>query len=331
MNLAAEDILEIEDGTIDVVNIMARINQRVADRRASGIYDESELEFIMREVPQEGADQSISDPLHELNFVVRLASLRSQVSSEYAIGSGRKVIGPIIVFVKRLIRKLLRTYVDAVFNQQNEFNAYMVQSLQLLEDTLLGQRERLGSETDRALSYRLLGEDEAVTESLLAPVVELFKGQDAVLDLFSGRGDFLLAAKAHGIEASGVESDEELVRLCQERDLKVLQADPFLMLGAAPEDSLPAVFSADLGERMEAGELTWMTSVLGFAMKRGGLLAIFNHNPADPEGRAALLRDLATRRLVYPETLRYLLEAAGFSQMRVISLGSRYLLTARRS
>lgn len=330
MSLAGEDVLEIEDDTIDVERIMARINQRVEERRASGIYDESEIESIMREVPPEGADQSISDPLHELNFVVRLASLHSQVSSEYAMGSGRKFIGPVIVFVKRVIRKLLRTYVDAVFSQQNEFNAYMVRSVQLLQDTILAQRERLGPETGRALSYRLQREDEAVTESLLAPVVELFKGQESVLDLFSGRGGFLRAARAHGLEASGVEPDEELVRLCQEQDLKVLEADPFLMLGAAPEDSLPGVFSADLGERIEAGELTWMIGALGFAMQRGGLLAIFNHNPTDPEGRAALLRDLATRRPVYPETLRSLLEAAGFSQMRVISLGSRYLLTARR-
>ncbi len=327
----AEEILEIEDGVIDVERIMARIDERVEQRRASGIYDESEIASIMREVPQEGADQSISDPLHELNFVVRLASLRSQVSSEYAIGSSRKIIGPMIIFVKRAIRKLLRTYVDAVFSQQNEFNAYMVRSLQCLEESILAGRERVGAETDRALSYRLRGDDEAVTESLLAPVVELFKSEESVVDIFSGRGDFLRAARAAGLGASGVEPDQKLVRLCQESDLKVTEADPFLVLAAAAEGSLPAVFSADLGERMEAGELAWMIGALGFTIKRGGLLAIFNHNPADPEGRAALLRDLAIRRMVYPETLRSLLETAGFSQMRVISLGSRYLLTARRS
>ncbi len=331
MNLAAEDVLEIEDGGIDVERIMARINERVEERRASGIYDESEIASIMREVPPEGSDTSISDPLHELNFVVRLASLRSQVTSEYYIGSGRKVIGPILVFVKRVIRKLLRTYVDAVFNQQNEFNAYMVRSLQVLEETILSRRERAMSESDRALSYRLQGEDAAETESLLAPVVELFKSEDTVLDLFSGRGDFLRAAKATGLEASGVESNDELVRLCQEQDLRVTEADPFLVLGAAAEDSIPAVFSANLGERMEAGELAWIIGALGFAVKRGGLIAIFNHNPADPDGRAAIQRDLAVRRPVYPETLRSLLETAGFSQMRVISLGSRYLLTARRA
>ncbi len=331
MDPAAEDVLEIEDGGIDVERIMARINERVEQRQASGIYEESAIASLMREVPPEGADTSLSDPLHELNFVVRMASLHSQVTSEFPMGSRRKVIGPMIVFTKRVIRKLLRTYVDAVFNQQNEFNAQMVRSMQLLEQTILERRERVGAETDRSLSYRLQGEDAALTESLLAPVVELFKGEESVLDLFSGRGDFLRAARSAGLEASGIESDEELVRRCQEEDLRVTEADPFLVLGTAPEDSFPAVFSADLGERMEAGEMAWMIGALGFAIKRGGLLAIFNHNPADPEGRAALLRDLATKRLVYPETLRSLLEAAGFSQMRVISLGSRYLLTARRA
>ncbi len=330
--MGAEDVLKIEDGSLDVERIMARIDERIEERRLSGIYDESQIAHIMQEVQPEGADQCITNPLHELNFVTRLATLRGQVSSEYQIGSAKKFIGPIIVLVKRIIRKMMRTYVDAVFSQQNEFNAYMVRSLQLLEEMIRSERERSGTAPyDRMLSYDLQGEDEDQTVSMLAPVAGLFNEEEAVINLFSARGDFLRAARNAGIEARGVEGDEGMVRLCQERGLHVELEDPFSWLNRASEASLPAVFSSDLGERMSAGELMWITGVLGYAVKRGGLLAVCNHNPTDAEGRAALLRDLAVVRPVYPETLRHLLEAAGFGQVRVISLGSRYLLTARRS
>ncbi|MHB8780511.1 MAG: methyltransferase domain-containing protein [Candidatus Geothermincolia bacterium] len=330
MSSGAEEVLTIEDETIDVEAVMSAIDRRVEERRASGVYDESEIAQLMAEVPSEGADQSLSDPLHELNFCVRLASLTGQVTTEFPMGSGRKVIGPLIVFTKKVIRRLMRTYIDAVFRQQNEFNASMVKALELLEETIRERREREAASISRVLSYRLEAEDRETVQAMLEPVVQLLQGQQ-VVELASGRGDFLEAARRAGLEASGVEGEEALVRLCQEQHLGVVNVDPFVYLAQAPGGMLPAVFWMDMGERMQASDLIWSISAVAFTMAPGGMFAVCNHKPDDPEGRASLERDPTILRPIYPETLRHLLEGEGYEKVRVISLGSRYLLTARRT
>ncbi len=310
MSPGAEEVLTIEDETIDVETVMSAIDRRIEERRASGVYDESEIAQLMAEVPSEGADQSLADPLHELNFCVRLASLTGQVTTEFPMGSGRKVIGPLIVFTKKVIRRLMRTYIDAVFRQQNEFNASMVKALELLEETIRERREREAASISRVLSYRLEAEDRETVQTMLEPVVQLLQGQQ-VVELASGRGDFLEAA--------------------QEQNLGVINVDPFVYLAGASGGMLPAVFWMDMGERMQASDLIWSISAVAFAMAPGGMFAVCNHKPDDPEGRASLERDPTILRSIYPETLRHLLEGEGYEKVRVISLGSRYLLTARRT
>ena len=62
-------------------------------------------------------------------------------------------------------------------------------------------------------------------KSIQEQYVSYFKGCSQVLDLGSGRGEFLELLKEYGIGAVGVEIYEEFVEFCRNRDLKVIQQD----------------------------------------------------------------------------------------------------------
>jgi FkbM family methyltransferase len=66
----------------------------------------------------------------------------SHVSTYYTITSHRPIIGPFIVFGKRLVRKLLKWYVERVCQMQSEFNAAAVDEIKNLETSLAAVRQQ---------------------------------------------------------------------------------------------------------------------------------------------------------------------------------------------
>ncbi|MCP5118920.1 MAG: hypothetical protein GY953_49545, partial [bacterium] len=65
-----------------------------------------------------------------------------------------------------------------------------------------------------------------------------FRGRRHILDIGCGRGEFLQVLKDAGVAARGIDSSDELVRLCRSRGLEAEQADLFEHLAGVEEGSL---------------------------------------------------------------------------------------------
>src|SRR5262245_46588047 len=84
---------------------------------------------------------------------------------------------------------------------------------------------------------RFRGTEDVVKERQ-QPYVEYFRGARDVVDLACGRGEFLELLTAAGVGAKGIERDLDMVLLCREKGLDVVNADAFSYLESVPDEPL---------------------------------------------------------------------------------------------
>ncbi len=104
----SSEIIKMDPDGVDVKEVMKRIDQRIAGRRDAPEYVEETIEELERRGLEVDRGKVIADPLQELTTDIQFAKAYADVSSDYPTGSNRKVIGPIIVLMKKVTRKLMR-------------------------------------------------------------------------------------------------------------------------------------------------------------------------------------------------------------------------------
>ena len=126
------------DSTVDVARLMEEIRERVRQRRASGFYSEEEV----RRIAQIELEVTEVAPGFQSEIEHHLAALNDtwDTAGEPVITSHRRILGPVIVGVKRLLRRLTKPYITLVLARQVEFNSTL---LHLLNAFVLPVRDRL--------------------------------------------------------------------------------------------------------------------------------------------------------------------------------------------
>ena len=163
---------------------------------------------------------------------------------------------------------------------------------------------------------RFRGTQEDIKERHRA-YVEFFERQENVLEIGSGRGEFLELLAEAGIKARGVDLDLDMVLLCREKGLDVVEADAFAYLQALPDDSLGGIFAAQVIEHLDVDQIVSLPKLCHRKLRRGGVLLLETLNP---ECLSVHYRwfwmDPTHTRLIHPETLKFLFESAGFTGAR---------------
>jgi SAM-dependent methyltransferase len=143
--------------------------------------------------------------------------------------------------------------------------------------------------------------------------LDLFAGAAPVLDVGSGRGEFLDLCREAGIEARGVDMDAGMVARCREAGLTVEQADALAALEATPDGSLGGIFCAQVIEHLVPETLIALVRLAYAKLRPGGILLCETPNPASlTVFSGAFYLDLTHVKPIHPEAGRFLLETAGF-------------------
>jgi O-antigen chain-terminating methyltransferase len=143
--------------------------------------------------------------------------------------------------------------------------------------------------------------------------LDLFAGAAPVLDVGSGRGEFLDLCREAGIEARGVDMDAGMVARCRDAGLAVEQADGLAALEAMPDSSLGGIFCAQVIEHLVPETLIALVRLAYAKLRPGGILLCETPNPASlTVFSGAFYVDLTHVKPIHPEAARFLLEAAGF-------------------
>jgi O-antigen chain-terminating methyltransferase len=275
------------------------------------------------------------------------------VSAERPLERRPGVKGAIAYPVKRLLRPLLRWYVEPLAAEQRAFNDAV---LKLVDDlyeatdraaagdessrrTLIELEERLrrverrgpGSAPARAMTVatqpaaaavpdyfafeaRMRGSTVAVRERQRV-YVDDFRGAAPVLDIGCGRGEFLSLLREAGVEARGVDADADMVAYAQGEGVDVEQADALAYLEALEDGSLGGIFAAQVVEHLPPGSLVRLLELAASKLRPGGLFVAETINPLSPLALRSYFADLTHAQPLVPETLALLAEQAGFREV----------------
>jgi O-antigen chain-terminating methyltransferase len=160
---------------------------------------------------------------------------------------------------------------------------------------------------------RFRGSREAV-RARLADYVPLLSGASDVVDLGCGRGELLELLREHGIGARGVDANPEMVQICRDRGFQVEAADALSYLGAQADHSLGGIVAIQVVEHFEPGYLARLLETAFHKLRPQAPLVLETINPACWMAFfETYVRDLTHARPLHPDTLRFLVQASGFT------------------
>jgi len=153
----------------------------------------------------------------------------------------------------------------------------------------------------------------------LKDYVPYFSGQSNVLDVGCGRGEFLALLKQSGITAKGLDLNPEMIEVCKSRGLDATTADARSYLQGIPDESLGGLIAVQVVEHLEPAYLTQMLGLAFDKVRPGGRIVLETINPACWVAFfESFIRDLTHVKPIHPDTLQYLLQASGFSNVEIV-------------
>lgn len=303
------------------------------------------------------ADSTLSEGRALTPGALRLAHLAMLADpGDVAFHSHRARVGRVIVQAKLLLRKLLTPILD----RQGAFNRGAIDALGALDDAARARgvivSDRLAEISSRLAAIEAALRPGAASRDGSAPAPgadaapgldrrafeERFRGSreeirarqarylehllpepgGPVVDLGCGRGEFLELLRERGIEAWGVELDENLATDAIVAGLDVRCGDALERLAAEPDRSLGAVVAFQVVEHLALADLLRLLALAVCKLRPGGCLVLETVNV---ESLVAWTRgwsiDPTHRQPVHPLTLRFLAEQAGFRDCRLVFSG----------
>jgi O-antigen chain-terminating methyltransferase len=147
--------------------------------------------------------------------------------------------------------------------------------------------------------------------------LEYSKGCNNVLDIGCGRGEFLEILKENGINAKGIDINEDMVIYCNSKGLNVEKADAIEYLDNLEDKSLDSIFLDQVVEHFESKYLMKLLELCYKKLKFGYYIVIETVNPLSLTSFANFYIDLTHKKPIHPEALKFMLESAGFRDIEV--------------
>ncbi len=163
---------------------------------------------------------------------------------------------------------------------------------------------------------RMRGSEEEIRNRQRA-YLPYFAGATRVVDLGSGRGEFLELLREAGVPGEGIELDTDMVLCTRDKGLQVTQADLRTWLAEQPPDSLGGIMSAQVLEHLPAAEVIHVVGLAHRALAPGGRLVVETVNPSSVGALTSFFVDFTHVRPLHPEAIRFLFESLGFLDVEI--------------
>ncbi|MBE9079939.1 class I SAM-dependent methyltransferase [Romeria aff. gracilis LEGE 07310] len=139
-----------------------------------------------------------------------------------------------------------------------------------------------------------------------------------VLDLGCGRGEWLEVMRDIGYSAKGVDANAVMVEICQSRGFDVQQDDALTCLKQLPSNHLAAVTGFHIIEHMSFPSFLDLVNEAIRVLKPGGMVIFETPNPRNlVVGACDFYCDPTHQKPLFPETMKYFLELAGFLKVDI--------------
>jgi 2-polyprenyl-3-methyl-5-hydroxy-6-metoxy-1,4-benzoquinol methylase len=149
--------------------------------------------------------------------------------------------------------------------------------------------------------------------------VPLFEGATNVLDAGCGRGEFLELLREAGVDAYGIDSDEQMVQHCRDKELRVEQDFLFAHLEKVPDASLGGLFLGQVVEHLPPDALAALPGIVLQKLVPGASVVLETINPMClTTFSGAFYADPTHQKPIHPKVLEYYLGSAGFDDIRIM-------------
>jgi SAM-dependent methyltransferase len=336
----------------EVDELVARLRERVEERRRSGAYPaglEEEMTAHFRRILHQRREPR---PLPDVQEAVRAAGAALPLqASRIAVTSGL----PGGEVVHKTVAKVVGRQTQGVLQQVQAFAQPVQAALEALALAVSDLSRTV--QADVAQSLDALYERQAAQERLLArlagpgrsagvpdfqpwysserfeeafrgsrdemldryrDVAERLDGYGPVLDVGCGRGEFLELLAEVGVEASGVDIDGDVVKAAAGRGLQVTEDDALRHLAAVENRSLGGMVLIQVIEHFSAQEIVDFVALAADKLRPGGRVFVETVNPQSLYVFAhALFLDPTHMRPVHPAYLAFLFREAGFDKVDI--------------
>ena len=147
--------------------------------------------------------------------------------------------------------------------------------------------------------------------------LKYFEGSKCILDIGCGRGEFLELLREREIVGHGIDVDEDMVNFCKSKGLDVEGIDAVSYLHKLEDKSIDGIFIDQVVEHLEPEYLIRMLDLCYRKLIYGGTVVVETVNPLSFFSFANFYIDMSHKRPVHPETLKFLINAAGFREQRI--------------
>jgi SAM-dependent methyltransferase len=164
------------------------------------------------------------------------------------------------------------------------------------------------------------GSAEEVEERLrfYLPFLNHLNAESNILDLGSGRAEWLELLTKQGLKPRGVEVNKALAERSGQQGFEVINTEMMIYLGQQPNDSLDLVTVFHLIEHFNIGKIIRLLDEIKRTLKPGGLLILETPNPENlVVGACNFYADPTHHKPIYPQTLIFLLRNKGFVDLRL--------------
>jgi SAM-dependent methyltransferase len=339
-----------EAGAIrELDDLVSELRARVEARRASGFYpeglEEEMTEHFQRILTQRRSPRRLPDirrAVQESGRALPLAAERIGDDSGMPGGQlvhkavarlvGRQTQG-IIEQVQRFAQPVQEA-LDALVGAIDDLAADVAQSLDSLYERQAAQERTMMAagygdrRAARAAGFKPWYSSERFEQAFRGSREEMFEryrdlasrlvGAGPVLDLGCGRGEFLELLVECGVDAYGVDTDEELVKSGINRGLRIQEDDGLRHLAELEDRALGGLVLIQVIEHFSPQEMVDFVALAADKLRPGGRLLIETVNPQSIYVFAhAVYLDPAQVRPVHPAYLAFVLREAGFASVDI--------------
>ena len=168
-----------------------------------------------------------------------------------------------------------------------------------------------------AFENRYRGDEEDVKKQQ-SQYLAYFQGKGEVLDLGCGRGEFLGLCRKNGIDAQGIDLNDQMVEICKDKGLDCRKGDILEALAEKQDDILGGIFSSQVIEHLSPPQLKRLIALAYSKLAPGGCIVLETINPASVFALVHIyFLDLTHQKPIHSQTLKFLLESSGFAAVEI--------------
>lgn len=150
--------------------------------------------------------------------------------------------------------------------------------------------------------------------------LSFFKDCKDVLDVGCGRGEFLELLREEKITARGIDINEDMIYAAAQYNLDAEQADANQYLYTLEDNSIGGIFGSQFIEHLSPAYIKRFVESAYRKLRPDAPIVLETINPLTLNGIINFQLDMSHVRPIHPLSIRFILESAGFDNIRVIYL-----------